>query len=73
MPLVHFFSDPDLDFVTSSESNIISNLFKNKSLTFQKRVSLAFQAIWTFLNEAKLNMATVSSLTSARLQYGGTE
>ena len=73
MSLVHFFNDPHLDFFTSSKHNIISNLFKYKSLTFQKCVSVAFQAIWTFLNGAKINMATVCSLKSARLQHGGAE
>lgn len=71
MPLVRFSNDPDLDFFTSSEHNVISNLFKYKSLTFQKCVSVAFQAIWTFLNGAKRNMASVCSLQSARLQHGG--
>lgn len=73
MLLVRLFSDPDLDFFTPSEHNIISNLFKYKSLTFQKCVSLAFQAIWMFLNGAEINTATVWSLESAGLQHGGAE
>lgn len=72
MPLVCFFNDPDLDFFTPSERNRISNLFKYKSLTFQKRVSVAFQAIWTSPNGAKMNMVTAWTWKSARLQHGGT-
>lgn len=72
MLLVHFFNDPDLDFFTPSKHNI-SNLLKYKSQTFQKCVCPASQAIWTFLNEARINMASVCSLKSARLQCGGAE
>lgn len=71
--LVHFQNDPGLDFLISSVHNIISNLFIYKSLTFHKCDSVAFQAIWTLLNGAKINKAVVCPLSSARLQPGRAE
>lgn len=56
MQLLRFYNDPDFGFFTPSEHNIISNLFKWRVWHFRS-VSVAFQAIWTFINGAKINTA----------------